>query len=434
MKRRGVLSNKKGLSEIIGYVLLISITMILSVIVYQWVKTYVPKDAIECDDGVSIFVNNYNYSCENKNLNLTVKNSGRFDIAGYFIHATTSETQELAVTDLSETTPNGDGGAVNYWLKGGGNDLNPISAGNSITDVFDLTGIDSSIYSIQLVPLRYEEVDGRNRPVSCTNAKITQKLSCTSGVSSCVDNGIQEGVEECDCDEGVACTSEQLNGYECSTLPGQGFNGGTLSCNVGCTFDTSLCTAPACGDNALDVGEQCDDGNTNSGDGCSNVCQVEILTIGYFGFESGAQGWTVSGNSNRESSNPTPVSQFTDVGQSGGSWNIRIRGGGQTSAEISRNFNLTGFRQVNISWSGYYNSFEGNDCLSFRIDGVQNKSWGTGSTCASISQGSWSSQKLTLTNNSHTFDNSVLFSFRSGMSNQQDFFYIDGINITGVKF
>ena len=30
-----------------------------------------------------------------------------------------------------------------------------------------------------------------------------------------------------------------------------------------------------CGNGQWDDGEACDDGNTNSGDGCSNVCEIE---------------------------------------------------------------------------------------------------------------------------------------------------------------
>lgn len=33
---------------------------------------------------------------------------------------------------------------------------------------------------------------------------------------------------------------------------------------------------PSCGDDNLDPGEECDDGNNNSGDGCSAICQTEI--------------------------------------------------------------------------------------------------------------------------------------------------------------
>jgi TonB family protein len=33
---------------------------------------------------------------------------------------------------------------------------------------------------------------------------------------------------------------------------------------------------PVCGDGSLDVSEQCDDGNTANGDGCSSTCRIEV--------------------------------------------------------------------------------------------------------------------------------------------------------------
>ena len=40
---------------------------------------------------------------------------------------------------------------------------------------------------------------------------------------------------------------------------------------------TRLCEGPFCGDGELDedLGEQCDDGNNDNGDGCSSTCQIE---------------------------------------------------------------------------------------------------------------------------------------------------------------
>lgn len=35
------------------------------------------------------------------------------------------------------------------------------------------------------------------------------------------------------------------------------------------------CTAPVCGNSSLTGFEECDDGNTTSGDGCSNICRIE---------------------------------------------------------------------------------------------------------------------------------------------------------------
>ncbi len=35
-------------------------------------------------------------------------------------------------------------------------------------------------------------------------------------------------------------------------------------------------TDPVCGNGSLEAGEQCDDGNTASGDGCSSTCRIEV--------------------------------------------------------------------------------------------------------------------------------------------------------------
>ena len=52
----------------------------------------------------------------------------------------------------------------------------------------------------------------------------------------------------------------------------------TLDCNINCTTDVECKPVDVkyCGDGTLQSGkEQCDDGNTNSGDGCSSTCQAE---------------------------------------------------------------------------------------------------------------------------------------------------------------
>ncbi len=35
--------------------------------------------------------------------------------------------------------------------------------------------------------------------------------------------------------------------------------------------------SPVCGDNVIEGIEQCDDGNTNNGDGCSDICEIEVV-------------------------------------------------------------------------------------------------------------------------------------------------------------
>src|SRR3989344_4241665 len=101
--------DKKGLSIMIGYVLLIVIAIVMSVVVYQWIKTYVPKDAPQCPDGVAIFAKDIKYICEDDTLKITMRNNGRFDVAGYYLRATKTAEQELATEDLSDFFSSGDG-------------------------------------------------------------------------------------------------------------------------------------------------------------------------------------------------------------------------------------------------------------------------------------------------------------------------------------
>lgn len=74
-------------------------------------------------------------------------------------------------------------------------------------------------------------------------------------------NGVVEGEEECDEEDFGDITG-------CSDL--EGFNGGVLSCDDSCQFNTSLCTF--CGDGIINGDEECDDGNDAENDLCSNVC------------------------------------------------------------------------------------------------------------------------------------------------------------------
>ena len=81
--------NKKALSNIVGYVLLISITLSLSVLVYGWLKFYVSEDEVEiCPNGVNIIIRNYEcvpsvIGRADGYLTVTLKNKGLFTVDGY---------------------------------------------------------------------------------------------------------------------------------------------------------------------------------------------------------------------------------------------------------------------------------------------------------------------------------------------------------------
>lgn len=173
--------NKKGVSEVMGYLLLISFAIFMSFIVYQGLRTYVPVKATECPDGVSVFVKTINCTKdgENYDLRVTIKNNGRYNIAGYFIHATTSPNQTVASLNLIDNLREGEGGvrmnnAVVFEERAPGNFVNISS---SVFASFD--NIEKEIYSIDILPIRFQQEENRLRTVSCGKALVREKVTCS---------------------------------------------------------------------------------------------------------------------------------------------------------------------------------------------------------------------------------------------------------------
>jgi hypothetical protein len=91
--------------------------------------------------------------------------------------------------------------------------------------------------------------------LSC-NQDCTFNTSACTGQAQC-GNGTREHPEECD--------GADLNEETCDGL---GYGGGTLGCNPDCTFNTTSCEAPPnCGDDTVQPPEDCD-GNDLNGRSC----------------------------------------------------------------------------------------------------------------------------------------------------------------------
>ena len=145
---------------------------------------------------------------------------------------------------------------------------------------------------------------------ACGGANVCISGACVAG--RCGD-GFRSGTEQCDdgntangdgcdndctwtcagpadCTDGNAC-----NGDEVCSMPGTIGSrcgaGAAPPTGTACDRDgmpatrdicrMSMCLASVCGDGYTDAGrtpaEQCDDGNTNNGDGCSSTCQNETM-------------------------------------------------------------------------------------------------------------------------------------------------------------
>ncbi len=160
----------------IGYVLLIVFAVIMAGIVYQWAKTYVPKDLGSCDDGVSVFIEDIecNLNGTNYDLNITLRNSGRFSIAGYLIHGSNETGQEVATIELSGMLESGGEIFGSSIIFENGND-NTFSHDSTTTQVFRLN---NPVNQIEIIPAQFKEENNRVKFVVCGDAKVEQKIDC----------------------------------------------------------------------------------------------------------------------------------------------------------------------------------------------------------------------------------------------------------------
>ncbi len=115
-----------------------------------------------------------------------------------------------------------------------------------------------------------EECDG-----SALNGATCASLGQGGGTLAC-DSFCHFDTSGCSCGNGTLdaeedCDGAQLGGQTCISL---GYAGGVLACGSDCRFQVTSCTT-LCGNGAIELGEQCDDGDVQAGDGCSNLCQTE---------------------------------------------------------------------------------------------------------------------------------------------------------------
>lgn len=118
--------------------------------------------------------------------------------------------------------------------------------------------------------------------ITNVNAPAQGGFATSGGYGSCGDGIVQKpnsvGFTE-QCDGSNFGGANDIGTQTCLTL---GYTYGVLTCTKECKFDTSGCvgrtrTTRACGNGLVEGTEQCDDGNTVSGDGCSSTCRVDRI-------------------------------------------------------------------------------------------------------------------------------------------------------------
>lgn len=104
-----------------------------------------------------------------------------------------------------------------------------------------------------------------NEPGACPDGWVCQ-LRGTDGIHRCYESAsafCQDGVR----DPGEICDGADLGDFTCET--------GWPICLTNCTAICTVCGNGRIELNERGVGEECDDGNTEDGDGCSSACRIE---------------------------------------------------------------------------------------------------------------------------------------------------------------
>lgn len=161
-----LLKDKKGLSAMVGYVLLIVIGISLAALVYAFLKVYVPSDKPVCPDNVALSIEEF--SCFNGAVKIKLNNRGLFNVDGAYIRIGEEgrvfrqllNEKDVHFTDWAseEGLPPGE-----FWPK------------NGRAASFPYNKMGANILEVE--PAMYVD----NEWTLCGNAVITQAIECTEG-------------------------------------------------------------------------------------------------------------------------------------------------------------------------------------------------------------------------------------------------------------
>ena len=152
-----VINNKKGISEMVSYVLLVVIALGLSVSVYYFLVLYIPKPPLECKPDISVSIEQIN-CYPGSVFNVTLKNRGLFTI----------DTLQIIVREPGREIK----AQIDAYLPLGSKGLIP---GESYTEIMNPSSLTVQTYSMEVKPWARND---KGEKVLCTNAIIVQDFVC----------------------------------------------------------------------------------------------------------------------------------------------------------------------------------------------------------------------------------------------------------------
>jgi len=163
-----LLKDKKAMSEVIGVVLLIIITVGIAILVYNYLELLVPKEKPECPDGISLTVKkavcslNSTSSTVEGNITIIIENRGRFAVDGAYIRVGPANRKVRELINKNNL----------YFEESGG-----LIPENTFSKIYNFS--DSQIISAGENVLEVEPFIGPpGKAAICENAIVSYPINC----------------------------------------------------------------------------------------------------------------------------------------------------------------------------------------------------------------------------------------------------------------
>ncbi|HLF53627.1 MAG TPA: hypothetical protein VI544_00440 [Candidatus Nanoarchaeia archaeon] len=158
-----LLKNKKALSEIVGYTILIVIAISLSLMVYSFLRLYVPKEQPSCNEDIVLILQDYACSSAAKQLNITITNKGLFKATAAYVRLG-DESQKIRPQINNNS----------FLLYGPENTLG-LNPGESSQSSYQIENLAQGNYNLEIQPV----VIQNKQLIVCEKAVIVQPIQCT---------------------------------------------------------------------------------------------------------------------------------------------------------------------------------------------------------------------------------------------------------------
>jgi hypothetical protein len=150
--------NKKAISSMIAYAILISIAIALAAGTYSYIKVYLPRDTPKCPEGVLVIAQDID--CRYSKVNLTLTNRGRFNVSGAYLRLA-EENRSVRKQIVQEPRF-----------------LHPLPPGEDYNDLYDLENIvtRNGSYILEIEPIIILD----SQDIMCQNAVRIQEIFCNT--------------------------------------------------------------------------------------------------------------------------------------------------------------------------------------------------------------------------------------------------------------